>query len=62
MALDLSQGERVLEHIGSHTLYDLAVIHAIEPLCDLWLRPSQLRQFYLAKGKGVNRNLRINQT
>jgi hypothetical protein len=60
ITLDLSQGQRVLEHIGSHILYDPAVIQAIEPLCGLCLRPSQLCQYYLAKGKGANRNLRIN--
>ena len=38
-------------------LYDLTVIQAIEPLCDLCLRPSPLYQFYFTKGKGVNRNL-----
>ena len=38
-----------------------AVIQSIEPLCGLCLCPSQLCQFYLAKGKGTNGNLRINQ-
>ena len=61
VTLDLSQGQRVLEHIGSHILYDPAVIQSIEPLCGLCLRQSQLCQFYLAKGKGANGNLRINQ-
>lgn len=61
VTLDLSQGQRVLEHIGSHILYDPAVIRSIEPLCGLCLRQSQLCQFYLAKGRGANGNLRINQ-
>ena len=61
ITLDLSQGQRVIEHIGAHILYDPAVIQSIEPLCGLCLRPSQLCQFYLAKGKGTNGNLRINQ-
>ena len=61
ITLDLSQGQRVLEHIGSHILYDPAVIQSIKPLCGLCLRPSQLCQFYLAKGKGANGNLRIDQ-
>jgi hypothetical protein len=60
VTLDLSQGQRVLEHIGSHILYDPAVIRSIEPLCGLCLRQSQLCQFYLTKGKGANGNLRIN--
>ena len=61
VVLDLSQGQRVLEHIGSHILYDPAVIRSTGPLCGLCLRPSQMCQFYLAKGKGANGNLRINQ-
>jgi len=61
ITLDLSQGQRVLEHIGSHILYDSAIIQSIEPLCSLCLRPSQLCQFYLAKGKGANGNLKIDQ-
>lgn len=61
VTLDLSQGQCVLEHIGSHILYNPAVIQSIEPLCSLCLRPTQLCQFYLAKGKGANGNPRINQ-
>ena len=61
ITLDLSQGQRILEHIGSHILYDPAVIQSIEPLCGLCLRPSQLCQFYLAKGRGANGKLRIDQ-
>ena len=61
VTLNLSQGQHVLEHIGSHILYDPTVIRSIEPLCGLCLRPTQLCQFYLAKGKGANGNLRINQ-
>jgi hypothetical protein len=60
VVLDLLQGQRVLEHIGSHILYDPAVIQSIEPLCSLCLCPSQLCRFYLAKGKGAKGNLRIN--
>ena len=61
ITLNLSQGQRVLEHIGSHILYDLVVIQSIEPLCGLCHRPSQLCQFYLEKGRGANGNLRIDQ-
>jgi len=61
VTLDLSQGRRVLEHIGSHILYDPAVIRSIEPLCGMCLSPSQPCQFYLAKGKGANGNLGVNQ-
>ena len=56
--LDLSQGQRILEHIGSHILYDPTIIQAIEPLCGLYLCPSQL---CLKKGRGANGNLRIDQ-
>ena len=59
ITLDLLQGQCVLEHIGSHILYDPAVIQSIELLCGLCLRPLQLCQLYLAKGRGVNGNLRI---
>ena len=61
IVLDLSHGQRVLEHIGSHILYDPAVIQSIQPLCGLCLCPTQMCQFYLAKGKGTNGNLKIVQ-
>ncbi|KAF8814766.1 hypothetical protein BYT27DRAFT_7229300 [Phlegmacium glaucopus] len=48
--LDLTQGQRTLKHIGSHILYDPAIIQSIEPLC-----------IYLAKGKGAKETLQINQ-
>ena len=58
--LDLSQGQRVLEHIGTHILYDPAVLQSM-PLCGLCLCPALLCQFFLAKGKGANGNIRIDQ-
>lgn len=61
VTLDLTQGQRVLEHIGSHILHDPGVIRSIEPLCGLCLRPSQMCQFYLSKGKGAKGKPRINQ-
>ena len=61
VTLDLTQGQRVLEHIGSHILYDPGVIQSVEPLCGLCLRPSKMCQFYLEKGKGANGKTRINQ-
>ena len=61
VTLDLTQGQHVLEHIGSHILHDPGVIRAIEPLCGLCLCPSQMCQFYLAKGKGAKGKPRINQ-
>jgi hypothetical protein len=63
--LDLSQGQRVLEHIGSHILYDPAVIRSVEPLSSRCAACASANgncaSFYLAKGKGVNGNLIINQ-
>ncbi|EDR14469.1 uncharacterized protein LACBIDRAFT_305052 [Laccaria bicolor S238N-H82] len=58
--LNLSQGQRVLEHIGVHILYDPAVLQSMS-LCGLCLRPAPLCQFFLAKGKGANGNIRIDQ-
>jgi hypothetical protein len=60
ITLDLSQGQRVLEHIGAHILHDPGVIHAKDILCGLCLRPSPLCQYFLTKGKGANGNVRIN--
>ena len=61
VTLDLTQGQRVLEHVGSHILHDPGVIQSIEPLCGLCLRPSQMCQFYLTKGKGANGKPKVNQ-
>lgn len=61
IALDLTQGQRVLDHIGAHILFDAAVINSQSPLCGLCLRPSPLCQMFLSKGKGGNRNLQIDQ-
>jgi hypothetical protein len=61
VSLDLTDGQRVLQHIGSHILYDPAVVQAVEPLCGLCLRPSPLCEYYLSKGKGAHGKLRVNQ-
>jgi len=61
VTLDLSQGPRVLEHVGSHILHEPAVKHSIEPLCGLCLRPSPMCQYYLTKGKGAKGSVKINQ-
>jgi len=60
ITLNLSQGQRVLEHIGVHILYDPVVLQSM-PLCGLCLRPAPLCQFFLTKGKGANGNVRIDQ-
>ncbi len=61
VTLNLTQGQHVLEHVGSHILYDPGVIQSVEPLCGLCLHPSKMCQFYLEKGKGANGKTRINQ-
>ena len=59
--LDLSQGQRILEHIGAHILYDPGLTQSTQ-LCGLCLRPPPFCQFFLTKGKGANGSLKINQT
>ena len=58
--LDLTQGQRVLEHVGAHILYDPGVIHTKDILCGLCLCPSPLCQFFLTKGKGANGTIHVN--
>jgi len=52
ITLDLSQGQRVLEHIGAHILFDSKVKRTSEP-CFLCLQPAPLCTFFLTKGKGA---------
>ena len=61
VALDLSQGQRVLEHVGAHILNDDGVDRSME-LCGLCLRPAPLCQFFLTKGKGSKGQPKINST
>ncbi|KAF8964490.1 hypothetical protein BDZ97DRAFT_1730792, partial [Flammula alnicola] len=56
--LDLSQGQRVLEHIGAHILFD-SMVSQSWPVCGLCLRPSPLCQFFLKKGKGALASVKI---
>jgi hypothetical protein len=60
VALNLLQGQRVLEHVGSHILNDLGIDRSTE-LCGLCLRPTPLCQFFLKKEKGSKGQLKINQ-
>ncbi|PPQ82822.1 hypothetical protein CVT26_008090 [Gymnopilus dilepis] len=57
--LDLSQGQRVLEHMAAHILYDPVVIRSNGPLCGLCLRPPSQCRYFLSKGKGAHGNLRV---
>ncbi|KAF8961836.1 hypothetical protein BDZ97DRAFT_1920958 [Flammula alnicola] len=56
--LDLSQGQRVLEHIDAHILFDSMVSQSWS-VCGLCLRPSPLCQFFLKKGKGALASVKI---
>lgn len=53
VVLDMSQGQRVLEHVGAHILYDPHIVKST-PLCGLCLRPAPLCQIFLKKGKGAS--------
>jgi len=52
VTLDLTQAQRVLEHIGAHILFDSSVSEMSEP-CGLCLQPSAVCQYYMKKGKGA---------
>ncbi|KAJ7062572.1 hypothetical protein C8F01DRAFT_1281371 [Mycena amicta] len=49
--LDLTHGQRVLEHAAAHLLHDRR-LNRDDELCGLCLRPSPLCVFYLRKGNG----------
>ncbi|KAF8148807.1 hypothetical protein B0H34DRAFT_827968 [Crassisporium funariophilum] len=55
----MSQGQRVLEHVGAHILKDPGIDRSVE-LCGLCLRPSPLCQFYIGKGKGSKGKPKVN--
>ena len=61
ITLDLSQGQRVLEHIGAHILFDPKVERTSEP-CFLCLRPAPLCTFFLTKGKGARGSPKIDHS
>jgi len=50
--------QRLLEHIGTHILFDPKVDTALEP-CGLCLRPAQC-EFYLKNGRGAQNGQQIN--
>ena len=52
VTLDLTQGQRVLEHIGAHILFDPSISVTTEP-CGLCLQPSTICQYFMKKGKGA---------
>ena len=59
ITLDLSQGQRVLEHVGAHVLHDPGLDKST-PLCGLCLRPAPFCQIFLKKGKGAQGRMGIN--
>ncbi|TFK65680.1 hypothetical protein BDN72DRAFT_962369, partial [Pluteus cervinus] len=56
--LDLAQGQRVLEHIGAHILFDARVDRALDP-CGPCLLPAAACRYFLKKGKGAKAGLKI---
>ena len=60
VVLDLSQNQRIHEHVAAHVLHDPKVENTKEP-CGLCLRPALLCQFFFKKGKGTNRTLKIDK-
>jgi hypothetical protein len=59
VTFEITQGQRILSHIGAHILHDPKVDRSSEP-CGLCLQPSPMCQFYLKKGKGAKGTLKIN--
>ncbi|KAF7369372.1 hypothetical protein MVEN_00265800 [Mycena venus] len=49
--LDISQGQRILEHCGAHLLYDSSINRQHEH-CGLCMRPTPMCVFYLKKSNG----------
>ena len=60
ISLDLSQGQRLLEHMGAHILHDPNLERSIER-CGLCLRPAPLCLLYLKKSKSAAKTLKIDQ-
>ncbi|KAF9060527.1 hypothetical protein BDP27DRAFT_1429958 [Rhodocollybia butyracea] len=56
--LDMDLGQRLLEHIGAHIIFDSSVIRATEP-CGFCLRPTPMCRLYLRKARGHKANLQI---
>ncbi|KAF8069305.1 hypothetical protein FPV67DRAFT_1394175, partial [Lyophyllum atratum] len=56
--LDLKHGQRILEHLGAHILFDKNVARTDEP-CGCCLRPGAVCLYYLKKGKGSQGKLKI---
>ncbi|KAF6745748.1 hypothetical protein DFP72DRAFT_823825 [Ephemerocybe angulata] len=56
--LDLSHGQRVLEHIACHILFDETTDRTALP-CGLCLLPPSKCKYFVVKGRGAKANLRI---
>lgn len=51
--IDWENMQRILEHMGSHILYDPKLNH-MEERCRLCLRPAAMCPIYVTKGRGVS--------
>lgn len=56
--LNRSSGQRVLEHMGAHLLFDNSIGRSTER-CGLCLRPSPMCRLIVKKGRGANSSPRI---
>ncbi|KAF9003280.1 hypothetical protein BDQ17DRAFT_1242113, partial [Cyathus striatus] len=61
VALDLTMGQHMLEHMGAHILFDAGTINSKGVLCGLCLHPPSICRYFLMKGKGAHGSTRINQ-
>ncbi|KAF9552115.1 hypothetical protein CPC08DRAFT_792038 [Agrocybe pediades] len=60
IALDLKDGQRVLQHMGAHILHDGGVDRSVE-ICGLCLRPWPLCEFFLTKGAGAKGSTKVDK-
>lgn len=59
--LDPSKGQRVLEHMASHVIFDKSIRRRDEP-CGLCLRPSPMCALYFKKGAGTGATRQVDWT
>jgi hypothetical protein len=58
VVLNWKNGQRVLEHMASHILYD-GFLDSSEECCGLCLRPAPMCQLYLRKPRGTSANVSV---
>jgi hypothetical protein len=54
-----SNGQRILEHMGAHILFDSTIGNHSQELCGLCLRPSPMCRLNLKKGRGATAGYNI---